>query len=103
MLKRVTITIVTILLLTIQPTVGAVAGTCMRYNHRRVCPGDSIADVLSLFGEPLYRTELGEIQGPGGSRKLELWIYQHKLKRWEIRIACGRVLDITRIRLRRVR
>ncbi len=79
------------------------ADRCMRYNHRRVCPGDSIADVLNLFGKPLYKSELGKLEGPSGCRKLELWIYEHGLKRWELTIADGRVLTIIKVRLRRVR
>jgi len=91
-----------ICLLLIMHTGSAQASNCMRYNHRRICPGASIADVLNLFGEPLYKTELGEVTGPLGSRKVELWIYEHELKRWELTIAFGRVMEITKIRLRRV-
>ncbi len=79
------------------------ADNCMRYNNRKICPGDSAFDVISLFGEPVYKSDVGEVTGPLGSRKVELWIYQHKLRRWELTIANGRVLEIKKIRLRRVR
>lgn len=82
---------------------SAWADTCMRYNNRKICPGDSAFDVITLFGEPVYKSEVGEITGPLGSRNVELWIYQHKLRRWELTIANGQVLVIKRIRLRRVR
>ena len=81
----------------------AQADKCMRYNNRKICPGDSAFDVISLFGEPLYKSDLGEVTGPLGSRKLDLWIYQHKLQRWELIIANGRILEIKKIRLRQVR
>ncbi len=81
----------------------AQADKCMRYNNRKICPGDSAFDVISLFGEPVYKSDIGEVSGPLGSRKVELWIYQHKLRRWELTIANGRVLVIKKIRLRRVR
>jgi len=82
---------------------SAFADTCMRYNHRKICPGDSAFDVISLFGEPVYKSELGKVTGPLGCRNLELWVYQHKLRRWELTIANGRVLSIKKVRLRRVR
>ncbi len=82
---------------------AALADNCMRYNNRKICPGDSAFDVISLFGEPVYKSDVGEVTGPLGSRKVELWIYQHKLRRWELTIANGRVLEIKKIRLRRVR
>ena len=56
----------------------ALADTCMRYNNRRVCPGDSAFDAINLFGEPVYKSDLGEITGPLGSRNVELWVYQYK-------------------------
>ena len=79
------------------------ADECMRYNNRKICPGDSAFDVISLFGEPVYKSNVGEVTGPLGSRNVELWIYQHKLRRWELTVANGRVLVIKKIRLRRVR
>ena len=81
----------------------AQADKCMRYNNRKICPGDSALDVISLFGEPVYKSDVGEVTGPLGSRNVELWIYQYKLRRWELTVANGRVLVIKKIRLRRVR
>jgi hypothetical protein len=75
----------------------------MRYNRRRIYPGDSTFDILNLFGKPLYKRDVGELIAPSGSRNVELWIYQHELRRWELTIASGRVLVIKKIRLRRVR
>ena len=81
----------------------ALADNCMRYNNRKICPGDSAFDVISLFGEPVYKSDVGEVTGPLGSRNVELWVYQHKLRRWELTVVNGRVLMIKKIRLRRVR
>ena len=81
----------------------ALADNCMRYNNRKICPGDSAFDVINLFGEPVYKSDIGKVTGPLGIRKVELWIYQHKLRRWELTVANGRVLVIKKIRLRRVR
>jgi len=100
-MKNNTIASITIIMIFIAST--ALAGNCMRYNHRKICPGDSAFDVISLFGEPVYKSDLGKITGPLGCRNVELWIYQHKLRRWELTIANGRVLEIKKIRLRRVR
>ncbi len=93
--------LVIVIILTLTAT--AYADDCMRYNNRKICPGDSVVDVISLFGEPVYKEELGEVTGPLGSRKISLWVYQHKLRRWELTVANGRVLVIKKIRLRRVR
>ena len=82
---------------------AALADNCMRYNNRKICPGDSAFYAINLFGEPVYKSDIGEITGPLGSRNVELWVYQHKLRRWELTIANGRVLVIKKIRLRRVR
>jgi len=78
------------------------ADDCMRYNNRKVCPGDSAFDAITLFGEP-DKSAVGEVRGPLGSRNIELWIYQHKMWRWELTVANGRVLVIKKVRLRRVR
>jgi hypothetical protein len=99
-MKRIT-TVILILIILAAGT--ALADECMRYNYRKICPGDSAFDVLSLFGEPVYKSELGKVIGPLGCRNVELWIYQHKLRRWELTIANGRVLIIKKIRLRWVR
>jgi len=58
---------------------------------------------INLFGEPVYKSDLSKVTGPLGCRNVELWIYQHKLRRWELTIANGRVMTIKKIRLRRVR
>ena len=81
----------------------ALADECMRYNNRKICSGDSALDVIILFGEPVYKSDVGEVTGPLGSRNVELWIYQNKLRRWELTVINGRVLMIKKIRLRRVR
>ncbi len=98
-MKRALIIIFMLLLIS---SSSAFADTCMRYNHHRVCPGDAAFDVISLFGEPVYKSELGEITSTLWKRNLELWIYQHKMRRWELTIANGRVLKIKKVRLRRV-
>ena len=96
--------IIVVMLMTIILVNGtALAGECMRYNRRRIFPGDCAFDVISLCGEPAYKSDLGKVTGPQGCRNLELWIYQHKLRRWDLTIADGRVLVIKKIRLRRVR
>ena len=79
------------------------ADECMRYNNGRVCPGDSIFDAISLFGEPDYKSDVGEVTGPLGSRNVELWIYQHKMWRWELTVVSGRIMVIKKIRLCQVR
>ena len=96
--------IIVVMLMTIIIVNGtALAEDCMRYQYRRICSGDSAFDVISFFGEPVYKSDLGKVTGPQGCRNLELWIYQHKLRRWDLTIADGRVLVIKKIRLRRVR
>jgi hypothetical protein len=96
--------IIVIMLMTIIFVNGtALAKDSIRCNYRKICPGDSAFDVISLFGEPIYKSDLGKVKGPLGCRNVELWIYQHKLRRWELTIANGRVLSIKKVRLRRVR
>ena len=100
-MKRIITAIVVIIM--VLAAGAAPADECMRYNHRKICPGDSAFDVINLFGEPVYKSDLGKVTGPLGCRNVELWIYQHKLRRWELTIANGHVLEIKKIRLRRVR
>ena len=96
--------IIVIMLMTIIFVNGtALVKDSMRYNRRRICPGESAFDVISLSGEPIYKSDLCKVKGPLGCRNVQLWIYQYKLRRWELTIAAGRVLVIKKIRLRRVR
>ncbi len=100
-MKRIIMAIMVITMVFAAST--APADECMRYNHHKICPGASAFDAINLFGEPVYKNDLGKVTGPLGCRNVELWIYQHKLRRWELTIANGRVLTIKKIRLRRVR
>ncbi len=103
-MKRTIIIIAMLLVFSVGATVAgaAIADECMRYNNRKICAGDSAFDVITLFGSPVYKSDIGEVTGPLGSRNVELWIYQHKLRRWELTVANGRVLVIKKIRLRRI-
>ena len=94
--------IVIMILLIVFAASTALADECMRINNGRVCPGDSIFDAVSLFGEPDYKSDVGEVTGPLGSRNVELWIYQHKMWRWELTVVSGRIMVIKKIRLRQV-
>ncbi len=96
--------IIAVIIMVIVFTAGvALADNCMRYNNRRICLGDSALDVITLFGEPVYKTDAGQIKGPSGCQNVEIWVYQHRLRRWELTIVNGRVTVIDKIRLHRVR
>ncbi len=94
--------IVLLLLLTAVP-VSARNARLMRYNHRRVAVGDSVSDLLSQFGEPKYKMELGELDDGWRRCKVQLWVYEWFPWRYELRIGKGRILNLRKIRVRRVR
>ena len=77
------------------------ANRCMRYDGHRVCPGDSVFELVVQFGEPLYKDEVGEIRGRIGGRNITLWFYEFGAWRYELQVVNGRVMTIKRIRLKR--
>ncbi len=92
-----------ILLLTMSLVSIANATTSMRHDGRRVKVGDSVADVISLFGEPKMKMDLGELDDGWRRCKVQLWVYEWFPWRYELRIGKGRILSLRKIRVRRVR
>ena len=82
---------------------GARNSRWMRHNGRRVQVGDSVADLMSLFGEPTYKMDLGQLDDGWRQCLVELWVYDFPPWRYELKIAQGRIWRMRKIRLRRVR
>ena len=83
--------------------IPAFAQDSMRHNGRKVERWDSVADVVSQFGEPDYKLDLGEVETGGRTCRVELWVYEWFPWRYELRIRSGRVWNLQKIRLRKVR
>ncbi len=75
----------------------------MRHDGRRVEVGDSVADVISLFGEPDMKVDLGETDDGYHQCKVELWVYDFFPWRYELKIRRGQIWQLDKIRLRKVR
>jgi hypothetical protein len=75
----------------------------MRHDGAKVTVGDSVADVISQFGEPKFKLDLGELDDDWRKCRVELWVYEFFPWRYELRIGQGRILRLDKIRLRKVR
>ena len=84
-------------------TVAVANAVSMRHDGSRVVVGDSVADVISLFGEPKFKIDLGEIDDGYHKCKVQLWVYEWFPWRYELKIGRGIILDLKKIRLRQVR
>ena len=96
-------TVILLLLAALILAVPASAARRMRHDGRRVEVGDSVADVISQFGEPTMKVDLGEIDDGFRRCKIQLWVYDFFPWRYELRIGRGVILRIDKIRLRKVR
>jgi hypothetical protein len=96
-------TVILLLLATLLLAAPASADRRMRHDGRRVEVGDSVADVISQFGEPTMKIDLGEIDDGWRRCKVQLWVYEWFPWRYELRIGRGIILRIDKIRLRKVR
>ena len=100
----VTLPLLTVLsLLVLILAAPAYARHSMRHDGRRVEVGDSIADVVSQFGEPKMKVDLGEIDDGVHNCKVELWVYEWFPWRYELKIKRGRIWVLQKIRLRKLR
>jgi len=100
---RTTRTVILLLLAALILVAPASAARRMRHDGRRVEVGDSVADVISQFGEQTMKVDLGEIDDGYRRCKVQLWVYEWFPWRYELRIGRGIILRIDKIRLRKVR
>jgi hypothetical protein len=73
----------------------------MRWQGCRVRLGDSVADLVSQFGRPSLRLELGELDDGWRHCRVELWVYDLYPWRYELRIVHGRIASLTKLRLKK--
>ena len=96
-------TLILTVLFTLLFAASAFGRDVMRYDGRKVERWDSVADVISQFGEPDFKIDLGEVDTGNKRCRVELWVYEKFPWRYELRIRSGRVWSLQKIRLKRVR
>ena len=81
----------------------AMARSWMKHKGHRVRLGDSVAQLVTEFGEPKMKIDVGEVKDSWRNCKVQLWIYEFPPWRYEVRVSRGRIMNIDRSRIRRSR
>jgi len=98
--RFVMLAVLFLLLVSVAP---ARAAHSMRHDGMRVQVGDSVADLAGQFGEPKMKIDLGELDEGWRKCKVVLWVYEWFPWRYELKVGQGKILDLKKIRLRKVR